>query len=112
MRRERDAQRAQQLRAVDAERGDALLHLGLHWLPVHRGGEGEEVHRVLGRHRDVLVGLVDPDLRHREGDQHGHRLVGGVEEAIADAHLLGRDGEVLGAHLDIVVAHEDEPAGG
>ena len=111
MRCQRNTERAQQLGAVDAGGSDALLDLHLHRRPIHRGGEGEEVHRVLGRQRNVLVGLVDPDLRHRKGDQHGDRLVGGVEEAIADAHLLGRDRQVLGAHFDVLVAHEDEPAG-
>ena len=94
----------QQLRAVDADREHALLDLGLHRLAVHRGGEAQEVDRIFGRHRDVLVRVVDPDFRHRKGDQHGHVLVGLVEEAIADLDLLGRDRKVLRPHLDIVVA--------
>ena len=112
MRRQRDAQRAQQLRAVDAGGSDTLLDLSLHRLTINRSGERQEVHRVLGRHRNILVGLVDADLGQRKCDQHGHVLVGGVEEAIADADLLRGNQQVLRAHLDAVVAHEDEATGG
>src|SRR5437870_10303208 len=45
MRRQRDAQRAQQLRAVDAGGSDTLLDLGLHGLTINRSGERQEVHR-------------------------------------------------------------------
>jgi hypothetical protein len=110
VRRQRKAERAQQLGAVEAGGEHALLDLGGDRLAVDGGGEGEEVDRVLGRHRDDLVLLVDLDLGHQERDQHGDRLVRFVEEAVADVDLLRRDAQVLGLHLD--VAHEDEPAGG
>ena len=59
----------EQLGAIDAGGEHMLLDLGLHRLAVDGGGEGQEVDRILGRHRDVLVLLLDPHLRHRERHQ-------------------------------------------
>jgi hypothetical protein len=112
MRRQRDAEAGQQLRAINARREHMLLDLGLHRLAVDGGGEGQEVHRILGRQRDVLVLLLDPHLRHRKRDQDGDVARGLVEKAVADIDLLDRDREVLGAHLHIVVLDEEKPAGG
>jgi hypothetical protein len=112
MGRERDTEASQQLRAVDAGRKDMLLDLGLHRLAVDGGGEGQQVDRILGRQRDVLVLLLDPHLRHRKRDQDRDVARRLVEEAVADIDLLGRDRQILGAHLHIVVLHENEPAGG
>ena len=91
---------------------DTLLDLRVDRLAVHDGGEGEEVDRVVGRHRDELVRAFDVDVGHRKRHQHGDVLVRLVEEAVADADLLGGDREILGHHLDGVVADEDQPAGG
>jgi len=48
VRRQRKAERAQQLGAVEAGGQHALLNLGDDRLAVDGGGEGEEVDRVLG----------------------------------------------------------------
>jgi hypothetical protein len=112
VRRQRDCERAQHLRTVEAGSDDALLDLGRDRLVVHRGGEGEEVDGIVGGHRNVLVRAFDRDVGHGERDEDRHVLLRLVEEAVADAHLLGRDREILGGHLDVFVAHENEPAGG
>ena len=107
-----NAERTQQLRAVEAGGDDALLDLRRDRLAVHDSGEGEEVEGVVGRHRDGLVRAFDMDVGHGKRHQHGDVLVRLVEEAVADADLLGGDRKVFGNHLDGVVADEDEPAGG
>jgi hypothetical protein len=80
-------------------------------LSVGLGREGEEVNRLLGRHRDVGVLVGDRDIRHRERDQIGDRLIAFVEEVVGNPDLIGRDKEVLRPHLDIVVQHKVEPPG-
>jgi hypothetical protein len=80
-------------------------------LSVGLGREGEEVNRLLGRHRDVGVLVGDRDVRQREGNEIGYRLIAPVEEMIGDPNLLSRDKQLLRAHLDIFVLHEVEPAG-
>ncbi len=55
---------------------------------------------------DVPIRVVDGDVGHRKGDEIGDRLIARVEEMIGDADLLGRDEELLRAHLDARVAHE------
>ena len=89
MRRQRDAEAAQQLRAVDAGSDGALLELGRDRRPVHGGGKAEKVDGIVGRHRDDVVRAFDLDVRHRKGDEHGHVLVRPVEEAVMNPDLLG-----------------------
>ena len=112
MRRQRNAEAQEQLGAIDAGGEHMLLDLRPHRLAVDGGGEAQDVDRILGRQRDVLVLLLDPHLRHRERHQHGDVARRLVEEAVAHVDLLHRDRQILRAHLDIVVLHEQEAAGG
>ena len=111
MRRQRNAEVAQILRALDADREHALFNLGGDRLAVRAGLEGEDVDGVFGRQRNVLVLLGDAHFRHREGDQNCDVLGGLVEETIFDTHLLRGDEQILRTHLNIVVLHEDKAAG-
>ena len=96
MQGERDAEAHQELRAIDAGGEHVLLDLRLHLLAVDGGRRGQEVHRILGRQRDVLVLLLDPHVRHRNATRTVTSLAALLAEAIADVDLLGRDREVLG----------------
>ncbi len=111
MRCKRQTERPQVLRTIDADRNHALLDLDLGRLAVDAGAEVEKVDGIVGRERDVVVRTVDFHIGHRE--RHQHRDVAGrfVEEAVADPDLLRGDVQILRTHLDIRIAHEDEPAG-
>jgi hypothetical protein len=99
------------LSLVEAEGDHAGLELRHDGRAVDRHGE---VHEVLGLRvgQDEVhhLGHDRVDRGQREGDEVGHRRVGAVAEMVRDADLARRDEEVLGQHLDRVVADELQPA--
>ncbi len=72
--------------------------------------EAQDVLGVLGRNGDQIVDAFDGDVGHGEGDQHRLIVAGGVEKPVVDPDRVGRNVEVLGAHLDARVAHQHQAA--
>ena len=68
MRRERNAEAAQQLRAIDAGGNHALLDRGRNRLSIHVHGKTEQIHGIIGRDGKGIVRSLDMDVGHRKND--------------------------------------------
>ena len=110
LRLQRQAQPPQALADIDAIGESLLLDLRGHLAAVSNGVKIEEVLGILGGNREIRIEPVPDDVRHGKGDEADDVVMRRVEEAIADADLLLRDEEILGAHLDIGGLGEGEAA--
>ncbi len=107
---ERDVERLEAIRQIDAMHKGLLLQLGLDVLAILIDREAQKIVAglVVDRHIQLDATLK---VRHRKGDQRLDVLARLVVEAIFHRHLFRRHIELLFRHFDIVGLDEFETAG-